>query len=61
MKLGPGDRVEVTLSADGTATLRKRSRSFDDLRGIISIEGSAAEIDGWVEEARDAMAGGDRE
>ena len=61
MGLGPGDKVEVTVSDDGSATMRKRSRSLADIRGIISIEGSANEIDNWIKEARDAMASGNRE
>jgi antitoxin PrlF len=60
LKLAPGDRVEVTV-AGGTATLRKKSGSFEDLRGIIKVEGAAANLDQWIEEARAAIAAGVRE
>ncbi len=61
MKLGPGDKVQLTLGADGTATLRKKSRSFEELRGIVKVEGSTATLDECIEEARAAMAAGVRE
>ena len=61
MKLGPGDKVQLTLEADGTATLRKKSRSFEELRGIVKVEGATANLDEWIEEARAAMAAGVRE
>ena len=47
----PGDRIELTLEGD-EARLRRTTRSFEDLRGIVSIERSAESIDRWVEEAR---------
>jgi len=61
MQLHPGDKVQVTLAADGTATLRKTSRSFEELRGMVKVEGAAADLDAWIEEARAAMAAGARE
>lgn len=54
--INPGDRVELTLTGDGTVRLRKRSRSFAELKGLVKIEGSAAKIDRWIEEARARMA-----
>lgn len=51
-----GDRVELTLEKDGAVRLRKRSRSFAELKGIVKIEGSAKKIDDWIAEARASMA-----
>ncbi len=61
MQLAPGDKVQLTLQPDGTATLRKKSRSFKELRGIVKVEGAAANVEQWIEEARAAMAAGIRE
>jgi AbrB family looped-hinge helix DNA binding protein len=51
-----GDRVELTLADDGTVRLRKRSRSFSELKGLVKIEGSARKIEDWIAEARASMA-----
>jgi len=58
LNLNPGDRMELTLGEDGTVTMRKKSGSFEELRGIVTVEGASDNIDGWIEEARDAMAAG---
>ena len=52
----PGDRVDLTLSKNGEVKMRKTSRSFDALRGIVRIDGAAAKLDQWIEEARADMA-----
>jgi antitoxin PrlF len=52
----PGDRVDLTLSKNGEVKMRKISRSFDALRGIVRIDGAAANLDRWIEEARADMA-----
>jgi antitoxin PrlF len=51
-----GDRVELTAEQDGSVRLRKRSRSFAELKGLVKIEGSAKKIDDWIAEARASMA-----
>ena len=61
LQLNPGDKVEIELGPDGTATLRKKSRSFEELRGIVRIDGASAKLDRWIEEARVAIAAGVRE
>ena len=54
--INPGDRVELTLTGDGAVRLRTRARSCAELKGLVQIEGSAAKIDRWIEEARARMA-----
>ena len=51
----PGDRVVFVEQSDGTFTLRVRSGTFADLRGILSgkvPEATSAEIREWIDEAR---------
>jgi AbrB family looped-hinge helix DNA binding protein len=54
--LAPGDRVMFVEQADGTFTLRARSGTFADLRGILSDKvkkpPTSAEIEQWIDEAR---------
>ena len=51
-----GDSVDLTMSKGGEVKMRKVSQSFEALRGIVRIDGAVAEIDKWIEAARDDMA-----
>ncbi len=51
-----GDRVDLTLCEDGSVRLSKRSVSFSDLKGVVTLEGAAASIERWIEDARADMA-----
>ena len=54
--LEPGDRVMFVEEANGTFTIRARSGTFADLRGILADKikkrPTSAEIDQWIDEAR---------
>ena len=52
MGLAPGDRLRFRRDADGRMIIEKDTRSFADLRGMVSMPGAYAVIDSWVEEAR---------
>lgn len=52
MGLAPGDRLRFRRDADGRMVIEKDTRSFGDLRGMISMPGAYAMIDAWVEDAR---------
>ncbi len=51
-----GDRVDLALCEDGSVRLTKRSLSFSDLKGVVTIEGAEGSIENWIEEARADMA-----
>jgi antitoxin PrlF len=54
--LEPGDRVMFVEEANGTFTIRARSGTFADLRGILADKikkrPTSREIDQWIDEAR---------
>jgi AbrB family looped-hinge helix DNA binding protein len=54
--LEPGDRVMFVEEANGSFTIRARSGTFADLRGILADKikkrPTSEEIDQWIDEAR---------
>lgn len=56
--LGTGDRVDFVKNASGKFELKPRTGKFSDLIGILKLGRpvSDEEINGWVKEARGAMA-----
>ena len=56
-----GDKIVFVAKTNGDVVLEARHRTFDDLRGIVKLEGAYAHLDAWIEAARAAMAEGDRE
>ena len=55
LKVGPGDRVVFVEGRDGRITVRSRSGTLADMKGMLrgKVKGlKAGVIDRWVEEAR---------
>lgn len=60
MQLEAGDRLVFTRLEDGTVIMRKETRSFNDLKGLIKTGDKVPteRIDEWVAEARTAIGSG---
>ncbi len=60
MQLEAGDRLVFARLEDGTVLMRKETRSFNDLKGLIKTRDkvSTERIAEWVSDARTALGSG---
>jgi antitoxin PrlF len=58
LQLKPGDQVTFVEESNGDFRLQGHSHSLADLRGIVKTKEKirAADVDGWIAEARAARA-----
>lgn len=61
LKVGPGDKVVFVERGDGEVTVRSRSGTLADMKGILRGKAGrlkAGAIQGWIDEARARALGG---